>query len=206
MITMLLSDALAKIDTLYLILQDADTTAKRYTILSQIDDVITQCPATKKFWKRSDSPYQIAKRIWKIREYTIAEIKAQETPQTSFIDEQGILSDGINYNAPNHKGLYLIGETHFNPFTDEKFYALKIGKSDRNLSDRMKTYDTHNPMLWRIDYLNQPNLEKTYQVMLSKIAIARCSHNKEWYFVDRDTYLAVCNQGFSYFDVNTLLF
>ena len=32
-----------------------------------------------------------------------------------------------NINYPNQKGLYLIGQTFFNPITDEKFYWVKVG-------------------------------------------------------------------------------
>ena len=50
--------------------------------------------------------------------------------------------DGINYEVPAEKGLYFIGETHFNPITDEKYYWVKVGKAS-NLKNRMKSYNTH---------------------------------------------------------------
>lgn len=111
-----------------------------------------------------------------------------------------IFNDGINYNTPNYKGLYLIGETHFNPFTKEEYYLIKIGKSDSQLSTRMRSYNTHNPMLWRIDFRRTPSLEREYQDKLANLAIAKCSHNKEWFFVSREIYLDICAKGFNYFD------
>ncbi len=112
--------------------------------------------------------------------------------------------DGINYNAPEQAGLYFIGETHFNPFTKEEFYWIKIGLST-NLAKRMKQYNTCCPMLWRIAFktnLNKclENEEEEYHDKLRKIAIASCNHNEEWFLVDRETYLEMCEKGFSYFD------
>lgn len=108
--------------------------------------------------------------------------------------------DGINYDAPNVGGLYFIGETHFDPFNDEKFYCVKIGKAD-NLAKRMRQYNTHNPMLWRIDFApNAEALEEYYHKLLAQVAEARCSHNKEWFFVDRITYFKMCRQGFKFFE------
>lgn len=110
------------------------------------------------------------------------------------------LSDGINYDTPNEPGLYFLGETHFNPITHEEFYCVKIGRAS-NLRRRLKEYDTHNPMLWRIDYsVDNEEMEHYYHHRLYDVAIATCNHNKEWFFVDRQTYLEMCEKGFSYFD------
>ena len=115
--------------------------------------------------------------------------------------------DGINYTAPKAPGLYFIGETHFNPITDEKFYWVKIGMS-ANLARRLKDYNTSNPMMWRIDYLTEQDTidldkaEEAYHGILYEKAIATCNHNKEWFMVDRETYLAMCEQGFAYFENN----
>lgn len=107
--------------------------------------------------------------------------------------------DKINYNTPKMKGLYFVGETHFNPLTDEKYYWVKIGKA-ANLAERMRTYNTHNPMLFRIDYSSEYEKEEYYHVKLIEKAIARCNHNEEWFLVDRETYLGMCEKGFSYFN------
>ena len=107
--------------------------------------------------------------------------------------------DGIDYFAPNEQGLYFVGETHFNPMTDEKFYWVKIGKA-KNLKDRMKSYNTHNPMLYRIDWSDEYEKETDYQIKLMEKAIAKCNHNSEWFLVDKETYLEMCDKGFSYFN------
>lgn len=112
--------------------------------------------------------------------------------------------DGIDYDTPNKAGLYFIGETHFNPFTKEEFYWVKIGLST-NLSRRMKEYNTCCPMLWRIAFKTDcnrclENEEGTYHEKLREIAVAICNHNEEWFMVDRRIYLTMCEKGFAYFD------
>lgn len=107
--------------------------------------------------------------------------------------------DGIDYNAPSHKGLYFIGETHFNPYTREEFYWVKIGKAI-NINNRMSSYNTHCPMLWRIDYARGYSNEAYYHNKLRKCCIGLCNHNQEWFLVTRETYLAMCEKGFAYFD------
>ena len=115
------------------------------------------------------------------------------------------LDDGINYNAPEYCGLYLVGETHFNPTNMDLFYCVKVGKAV-NIKKRLDSYNTHCPMLYRIDF-KQYNTEMLayqaesyYQEKLKKVAIASNNHNQEWVFVDRETYLKICKKGFSYFD------
>lgn len=108
--------------------------------------------------------------------------------------------DGINYDTPCYGGLYFIGETHFNPFTKEEFYWVKIGKSS-NLAKRMKQYNTCCPMLWRIDFaIDEEDLEEYYHGWLYEHCKAICNHNEEWFLVDRETYLEMCEKGFNYFN------
>ena len=111
--------------------------------------------------------------------------------------------DGINYDAPEEEGLYLIGEVNANPYTLELFYWVKTGYS-KNIAERLKKYDTHCPMLWRADFktdcCNARADEKYYQKLLNRIGVAKCNHNEEWFLVSRETYLAICEKGFSYFD------
>lgn len=108
--------------------------------------------------------------------------------------------DGIDYTTPDNGGLYFIGETHFDPITKETFYWVKIGKAD-NLVERMRQYNTCNPMLWRIDYkIGAQNKEKFYHSLLFSKALATCNHNREWFLVSEKTYLEMCDKGFEYFN------
>ena len=119
------------------------------------------------------------------------------------------LQDGINYDAPEYCGLYLIGETHFNPITNETFYWIKEGKAN-NIKKRLADYNTHCPMLYRIDFKkcfsekDAYKMEAYYQEKLKECAIASNNHNKEWFLVDRKTYLEICAQGFNYFNYTPL--
>lgn len=109
-------------------------------------------------------------------------------------------SDGIDYNYPACSGLYFVGQTHFNPITKEEFYWVKIGKAS-NIANRMAGYRTSCPMLYHIDYRKgSQKAEKVYHILLKSKSIAKCNHNKEWFMVDRETYLEMCEKGFSYFD------
>lgn len=114
-------------------------------------------------------------------------------------------NDGINYNAPEYCGLYFLGETHFNPITREEFYWVKIGKAT-NIKKRLSDYNTHCPMLYRIDFKKcfsdrvAYQEEAYYQDKIKAVAIATNNHNKEWFLVDRNTYLEMCAKGFSYFN------
>ena len=112
------------------------------------------------------------------------------------------LDDGITTNAPEVAGCYLIGETHFNPHTKEEFYNVKIGSS-KNIKERLSTYRTFAPQVWEIDFIRSRNpkaKESEYHKKLKQICKGRNPRNNEWYFVDRETYLSICEQGFKYFE------
>ena len=107
--------------------------------------------------------------------------------------------DGIDYYAPKEKGLYFIGEVHYDPITEDKFYWVKIGKAT-DLNNRMKNYNTHNPMLYRFGFSDEYDKEEDYHIKLMEKAIAKCNHNDEWFLVDRNTYLEMSEKGFNYFN------
>ena len=155
------------------------------------------CNLLKEFpslpWK-----YDSDRRAWDDRFVRIATQKRVGTCATS-INQFRQLNDGINYAAPSTAGLYFVGETHFNPFTKEEFYWVKIGRAN-NIHERMKQYNTCNPMLFRIDYSHDYEREAYYHERLRMKSIAVCNHNLEWFLVDRNTYLEMCEKGFSYFN------
>ena len=151
----------------------------------------------KKYWEHHPSKMMYKDRFV-IRKQPLAD-KLISRPK-----EEHDFDDGINYNAPEYCGLYFIGETHFNPITNEKFYWVKIGKAS-NIRERLRNYNTHCPMLYRIDFKECSNtdvsqLEKTYQMAIKSVALASNNHNKEWFLVDERTYLVMCKKGFAYFD------
>ena len=111
-----------------------------------------------------------------------------------FINENDVMRNEF----PAEHGIYLIGETHFNPITKEELYYLKIGESI-NLQQRMRSYRTSNPCLFHIDYLLGSNLEYMYQCELSEVAESLVEYTSEWMKVSREVYLSICEDGFNYF-------
>jgi hypothetical protein len=101
-------------------------------------------------------------------------------------------------------GLYLVGSCNFNPLTDEKYYWIKVGVA-KTFKKRMASYKTHNPMLWKNSYFfcedetQRYYLESKCHKMLNGKAIGSLSETSEWYEVDKDTYLDICNKGFVFF-------
>jgi len=101
-------------------------------------------------------------------------------------------------------GLYLVGSCNFNPLTDEKYYWIKVGIA-KTFKRRMASYRTHNPMLWKNSYFfcedetQRGYLESQCHEILKMKAIGSLSEASEWYEVDKDTYLDICNKGFIYF-------
>ena len=121
------------------------------------------------------------------------------------IRKNNAFDDGINYDTPAYSGLYLIGSTYFNPITDEKYYWIKVGRAN-NIDHRMSKYNTCCAMLYRIDYkcINDDDECKEAEILchekLFDVSLATCNHNREWFLVDRETYLEICGKGFSYFN------
>ena len=117
-------------------------------------------------------------------------------PNTNIVD------DGIDYNAPHEMGLYLVAETGVNPYTNKICYAVKVGKSN-SISERMRQYNTCAPFCWRVDYLVGHDAyvsEHNYHAKLHCISKGICPHNDEWFYVDRITYLKICEKGFKFFE------
>ena len=98
-------------------------------------------------------------------------------------------------------GLYFVGQCAFNPYTREERYCLKVGMST-DLNSRMKSYATHSPMCWLIDYRefapeSLKNKETLYHNALKEIA--KKVFETEWVEVDRNTYLLASQKGFDFF-------
>lgn len=113
-------------------------------------------------------------------------------------------------NTPieNTSGLYFIGQTAFNPYTNEKLFWVKVGLAS-NLNDRMNGYSTHAPMLWKIDFKYMPTKSKNeiaieedwYHTILENISYGRAYDSHEWFRVLEEMYLDMCEQGFAFFEM-----
>jgi hypothetical protein len=104
---------------------------------------------------------------------------------------------------PDGGGLYLLGDVHLNPNTSERFYLVKPGLSRAGFEQRMRSYDTANPLLFHIDFLavteNIFELEAECHLKMAKVCISKMSNAEEWYRVSRKVYLQICKEGFGYF-------
>lgn len=99
-------------------------------------------------------------------------------------------------NDEHFAGLYFLGCVGCNPVTDEYQYCVKIGKSN-NIGNRLKQHSGSNPLLYhgnsslRINgnlHLAEINCHK----FLDRHAIGMPVGTDEWWFVDKTTYLKMC--------------
>jgi hypothetical protein len=109
---------------------------------------------------------------------------------------------------PHRGGLYLVGNTVFNPITGEQYFMIKIGMST-NIYNRMRGYSTDNPMMFHIDYklIDCGNAEyiKDIEEQYHKAMMARkfChfEYSQEWFIVDKKTYMEICEKKFDFFHI-----
>lgn len=113
------------------------------------------------------------------------------------------VANPLRFSAPDTSGLYLVGNTHFNPFTKEELYFVKVGKS-KNLPQRMKTYRTTNPGMFHIAFMEAPvewlgKMEWQCHAILYAICKGKVELSEEWVCVSREIYLEICSKGWDYF-------
>ena len=97
-------------------------------------------------------------------------------------------------------GLYLIGDTSFNPFTKEVEYWVKVGKT-KDASKRFSTYRTSSPCLYYLDWIEtrQLSYEKKYHEILSSMSSK--THRSEWFKVNESLYFKLFTRGFEILNV-----
>jgi hypothetical protein len=110
--------------------------------------------------------------------------------------------DPLGKTAPSQSGLYLIGNTLFNPITEQHFYLVKVGISN-NLKTRMRGYRTTNPLLFHIDYYTFTGENDLLENACHKILLENCEsridRTSEWFIMSKESYLEICRKGFEYF-------
>lgn len=112
--------------------------------------------------------------------------------------------------AEDKEGIYLVGCTTFDPFTNEQFYFLKIGYS-KNVKKRLKTgYGTHCPNIFNIANLYKKpkgvesikDAEAICHSFLNDWIGKRFKRNcVEWYQVPKSTYIAISSMKESFFNM-----
>lgn len=109
--------------------------------------------------------------------------------------------------AVNERGLYLMGQCIFNPFTKEEYYLVKVGKS-LDLYQRLRQYTTPNPQIFLIDYeLGEEyyRKEKLYQEIIENFCGGKKYYSREWFQVSREIYLKISELKFKFFLAENLL-
>lgn len=102
-----------------------------------------------------------------------------------------------------NSGLYLIGNTVFNPKNRRHYYWVKVGSAHKNIKKRIMQYVTYNPMFYNIDTYSVEEeqkisaLENCCHLLLSQIAITK--KGQEWFMVEKEDYMSICREGFSWF-------
>lgn len=157
-------------------------------------------PILKEIWEHYPNERFIRDRFQK-KIYNITIEKDKITISTEEIPPKEVPKES------HISALYLVGNTNFNPFTKEEFYWIKVGKTT-DLKKRMKSYATHNPMLWRADYIEVPSTQLDFSEQICHHILnkygTRDKNSNEWFEVPREIYLAICAKGFSFFEDDDL--
>lgn len=188
---------LKQIEMYYERLQMCGSTSGRKTNGQHIIWLLQAHPQAKQYWEYNSNEYYWHNKFTKIREYCGGQITGYTIRDHIVIDPQIKLDQ-----APSYCGLYFVGQTAFNPHTKEEQYWVKIGLSS-DIKQRMKGYKTTCPTLYTIGYkycVDYYSQEQKYQELLSQKAIGQCQHNNEWWLVDRNTYLEMCEKSYNYFE------
>lgn len=98
-------------------------------------------------------------------------------------------------NLPTEEGLYFVGMIGNNPIGEE-YYLVKVGTA-KNIKKRLQDYATYNPMIYIGGYLcvskNRELCETRCHNFLTSMAYAQAQNSKEWFYVDKETYFALCD-------------
>lgn len=99
-------------------------------------------------------------------------------------------------------GCYFVGMVGMNPITQENYYLVKVGFAT-DISRRIKQYANTNPMLYHnncvlcIDGMDEAGYrdgEHNCHLYLARHAIGRAQNSNEWFYVNKETYLELCER------------
>lgn len=181
--------ALEQMDNLYERLLRVSYSSSRCKICSLMIELMEQYPEVNKVWSYDGGKRLIVKRFTKNENVSPAYF-CHENPAEI---PQGRVG-----------GLYLFGQTAFNPITRTPLFFIKVGQASC-FKDRCKQYKTHNPAIWRIEFMEIPQQRKNSteifcHAMLESNGLHHKSENStEWYEVSEELYTEICEKGFSYF-------
>lgn len=202
MTTIELERALNEIEKRYERVKNGYTTSTRKYNGEIIISMLNGNPELKNYWGYDENQRYWADRFYKVKEIsTIVEL----TENHITIENHIVIDEEIHsFEDPSVCGCYLVGSTNFNPHTGETFYWIKVGMS-KDIHQRMTSYNTCCPQLFRVDYLKCKNKDMAYRAeeychaVLYHNSLGKCQHNAEWFLVDREMYLEICRKKFQYF-------
>ena len=212
--TMEVKKAYEDIEMYYKRIVKATTTITRSRNYESICEIIKLCPDVAEYWEIDNREYKYINKVKLVKKYFVAE---RESKIFHNIDNPL----GNREVIPKESGLYLVSNTIFNPMTNEEFFMVKIGMSS-NLYNRMKDYSISNPMMFHIDYKTidcsqfdtmsmydrrkrsqayLKEIEDLYHEEMEKRNFIHFEYSREWFIVDRETYMEICEKKFDFFNL-----
>ena len=190
-------ELLLRVEQLYHSLLNCSSTSGKSSNGWAIIHLMREHPEIEKYWAYNEHKHRWNDRFTQIRVYIPIDDYIVEGGYTIV---NGRIVDPITdlKKAPSYKGLYLIGQTTFNPYTDDKQYWVKVGYSSDIYQRFRSGYTTTSPCTALLDTTRNTD-EYHCHKMLRQVAIGQCQQNDEWFLVDRETYLIICDKKFKYF-------
>ena len=161
--------------------------------IQRCKELLEQHPDLKDYYTVNEDEYFVSDRVsFKINESIKNEVSTllhPSKPLPTFKIDCLKIDDNEHY-----EGVYFIGDIKWDPNLG-KLHLVKAGGST-DISKRMKTYTTHNPMFFH-DYTSIPcdnyrQHEKIVQSFLERVAIGVPPTSNEWYIVTEETYFKLC--------------
>lgn len=192
-----LYEALDRIEEYYNRMKWCGSSQGRKYNADKILFIMSDCPAVTDYWYYNPKQFGIMNRFGRI--------EPKQNAQTKIAIINHVVYDPTyqERNAPTEEGVYFIGNTAFNPYTDEKQYWVKVGMTGSDIKERLRRYDTYSPSIHHIDYLPCKDVrarESKFHSLLYRVSLGSCERNTEWWMVDENTYLKMCALGFEYFN------
>lgn len=156
-------------------------------------ELMERYPDLKKYYTINDDAYFVSDRITCNIAETVKEEVHNLLHETKALPTYNIDCLRID-DSEHYEGIYFVGDIKYDP-TYGKVYLVKCGGST-DISKRIKTYTTHNPMFFHnytsIPCNNYHIHEKSVQRFLERVAIGVPPTSSEWYIVDEATYFKLC--------------
>lgn len=185
--------------------EDATLADERNELYSKCYTLYTKCKTVRKYYSYNENHSKQSRyysRFTQIRHIIIVDEIAETRPAD--------YPDTYECDVPKFGGLYLLGTICYDDRARELTFWVKPGLS-KDLPSRMKGYDTCSPLYYQFDFLqiNDPTdrtvCEQVCHRQMWKVALNGCAHNDEWFRVSENLYYEIKNQGFKYFNLDSMM-